>query len=66
MALLTVCAIALAACGSSPAPAPKPSPVIARVGPDAITLAQFNVRYQSACVSIQQGGGGCGSGVEVG
>lgn len=65
VAVLTVCAIALAACGSSPAPAPEPSTVIARVGPDAITLAQFNVRYQSACVSIQQGGGGCGSGVEV-
>ena len=27
---------------------PKPSPVIARVGHDPITLAQFNIRYQSA------------------
>ena len=39
--------------------------MIARVGPDAITLAQFNVRYQSACTSIEQGGGDCTGGAAV-
>ncbi len=39
--------------------------MIARVGPDAITLAQFNVRYQSACISIAQGGGSCGPGAQA-
>jgi parvulin-like peptidyl-prolyl isomerase len=39
--------------------------VIARVGSDAITIAQFNVRYQSACTSIKQGGGDCSGGAAV-
>jgi hypothetical protein len=56
--VVALCALVLAACSSSkPAPA-KASPVIARVGPDVITLAQFNVRYESAYTSIAQGGGG--------
>ena len=39
--------------------------MIARVGSDAITIAQFNVRYQSACTSIKQGGGDCSGGAAV-
>jgi hypothetical protein len=53
------CVLVITACSSSTgAPSSKPSPVIARVSTDTITLAQFNVRYQSAAVSIIQGGGG--------
>jgi hypothetical protein len=53
------CAVLVTACSSSTgAPSTKPSPVIARVAADTITLAQFNVRYQSALVSITQGGAG--------
>jgi hypothetical protein len=45
------------ACSSNKAPTPTPpSPVIARVANDTITLAQFNVRYESTLVSIEQGG----------
>jgi hypothetical protein len=45
------------ACSSSKALTPTPpSPVIARVANDTITLAQFNVRYESTLVSIEQGG----------
>ncbi len=45
-------------CSSTNAgPATKPSPVIARVAGDAITLSEFNTRYNSALVSIEQGGG---------
>lgn len=45
------------ACSSSKAPTPPaPSPVIARVASDIITLAQFNIRYESTLVSIEQGG----------
>jgi hypothetical protein len=54
-----VCLLLVTACSSSTAaPSTKPSPVIARVAADTITLAQFNVRYQSALVSITQGGAG--------
>lgn len=53
------CVLLVTACSSSTgSPSTKPSPVIARVAADAITLAQFNVRYQSALVSITQGGAG--------
>jgi hypothetical protein len=45
------------ACGSTPAAPAKPSPVIARVGGQSVTLAQFNIRYQTTIVSIEQGGG---------
>jgi len=65
VAIVAVCAVALAACSSTQPPVSKPSPVIARVGPDAITLAQFNVRYQSVCISIEQGGGSCAGGAQV-
>jgi SurA N-terminal domain/PPIC-type PPIASE domain len=59
-AIAAVCAVVVAACGSNqPAPV-KASRVIARVASDTITLAQFNVRYQSAYTSIQQGGGTSG------
>lgn len=62
---MAVCALLLAACGSNaPAPAAT-SPVIARVASDTITLAQFNVRYLSACTSIKQGGGACTGGAAV-
>jgi hypothetical protein len=45
------------ACSSSKTLTPTPpSPVIARVANDTITLAQFNVRYESTLVSIEQGG----------
>jgi parvulin-like peptidyl-prolyl isomerase len=54
---MVVCALAVAACGSTPAAPAKPSPVIARVGNQNITLVQFNVRYQTTIVSIEQGGG---------
>ena len=65
MVVVALCALVLAACSSSkPAPA-KASPVIARVGPDVITLAQFNVRYQSAYTSIAQGGGAGGGAAAV-
>jgi hypothetical protein len=57
VACIAVCALAVVACGSTPAAPAKPSPVIARVGDQAITLAQFNVRYQTTIVSIEQGGG---------
>jgi parvulin-like peptidyl-prolyl isomerase len=51
-------AVTVAGCSSSTSPAPaKASPVIARVADDTITLAQFNTRYQSTIVSIEQGGG---------
>jgi SurA N-terminal domain/PPIC-type PPIASE domain len=56
VACVAACALAVVACGSTPAPA-KPSPIIARVGNQPITLAQFNVRYQTTIVSIEQGGG---------
>jgi PPIC-type PPIASE domain/SurA N-terminal domain len=57
-----MCALLVVACGSNkPAPVAA-SPVIAHVGSDTVTLAEFNVRYQSACVSIQQGGGTCSGG----
>jgi SurA N-terminal domain/PPIC-type PPIASE domain len=57
---VTLFAVVIAACGSNqPAPVAA-SPVIARVASDTITLAQFNVRYQSASTSITQGGGGGG------
>ncbi len=57
---MAACAVLVAACSSNqPAPI-KASPVIARVGPDTITLAQFNVRYLSASTSIAQGGGAGG------
>jgi hypothetical protein len=53
------CVLLVTACSSSTgAPSTKPSPVIARVATDTITLAQFNVRYESAVVSITQGGAG--------
>jgi hypothetical protein len=52
------CLLLVTACSSSQGTAtPKPSPVIAVVNGDAITLAQFNIRYNSALVSIEQGGG---------
>jgi hypothetical protein len=57
MACIVVCSLAVAACGSSPPPPSKPSPIIARVGDQTITLSQFNVRYQTTIVSIEQGGG---------
>ena len=65
VALVVICALGLAACSSSKPPTSKPSPVIVRVGPDTITLAQFNTRYQSACTSLQQAGGSCGGGAQV-
>jgi hypothetical protein len=53
-----VCLLVVTGCSSNKtASAPKPSPVIARVAGDTITLAQFNTRYNSALVSIEQGGG---------
>jgi hypothetical protein len=61
---MAACAVVLAACSSSQPPHSNPSPVIARVGLIEITLAQFNIRYQSACTSIVQGGGGCGVGAQ--
>jgi hypothetical protein len=58
-AVAVVCLLLVTACSSDKAgPSPKPSPVIARVAGDTITLAQFNTRYNSALVSIEQGGGG--------
>jgi hypothetical protein len=57
-AVAVVCLLFVTGCSSNkPAPATKPSPVIARVAGDTITLAQFNTRYNSALVSIRQGGG---------
>ncbi|MGA7987836.1 MAG: SurA N-terminal domain-containing protein [Candidatus Dormiibacterota bacterium] len=53
-----VCMLLVTACSSSTvATTAKPSAVIAVVAGDPITLAQFNTRYQSALVSIEQGGG---------
>ncbi len=53
-----VCLLFVTGCSSPPAgSAAKPSPVIARVAGETITLAQFNTRYNSALVSIEQGGG---------
>jgi hypothetical protein len=58
-AVAAACVLLVTACSSSTgAPSTTPSPVIARVATDTITLAQFNVRYQSAAVSITQGGAG--------
>lgn len=57
-AAVAACALVVAACGSNKPPPAAASTVIARVGSDNITLAQFNVRYQSADTSIVQGGGG--------
>jgi parvulin-like peptidyl-prolyl isomerase len=57
-AIVAMCVMVVAACSSTkPGPVP-PSPVIARVSSDVITLAQFNVRYQSAYTSLEQGGAG--------
>jgi parvulin-like peptidyl-prolyl isomerase len=54
-AIVAVCAVILASCGSSP-PAPvAPSQVIARVASQTVTLAQFDARYHSALVSLEQG-----------
>ena len=58
VAIAAVCASVGSSCGSSPPAPTTASQVIARVGSDTITLAQFNVRYQSAYTSIVQGGGG--------
>ena len=53
-----MCLLFATGCSSSTAgSAAKPSPVIARVAGETITLAQFNTRYNSALVSIEQGGG---------
>jgi hypothetical protein len=58
-AVAAACVLLVSACSSSTGVAPtRPSPVIARVATDTITLAQFNVRYESALVSITQGGAG--------
>jgi parvulin-like peptidyl-prolyl isomerase len=57
-AIVAICAVVVAACSSTKPDPVQPSPVIARVSSDAITLAQFNVRYQSAFTSIDQGGAG--------
>jgi hypothetical protein len=57
VACIAACALAVVACGSSPKAPAKPSPTIARVGNQPITLAEFNIRYQTAIVSIEQGGG---------
>ncbi|MHB8537645.1 MAG: peptidylprolyl isomerase [Candidatus Dormibacteria bacterium] len=65
VAVVAGCAAVLAACGSGSPAQSKPSPVIARVGSSAITLAQFDIRYQSACTSIKQGGGDCSGGAAV-
>jgi hypothetical protein len=65
LAIVAAFAVVLAGCSSTSPPGSKPSPVIARVGPDAITLAQFDVRYQSACISIAQGGGSCAGGAQA-
>ena len=54
---MAACALAVVACGSSSKAPAKPSPIIARVGNQPITLAEFNVRYQTTIVSIEQGGG---------
>ena len=54
--VVVLCAFAVIGCGSS-TPAATPSPVIARVASQPITLAQFNVRYQTTVVSIAQAGG---------
>jgi SurA N-terminal domain/PPIC-type PPIASE domain len=52
------CLLLVTACSSSKvATTAKPSPVIAVVNGDTITLAQFTTRYNSALVSIEQGGG---------
>jgi SurA N-terminal domain/PPIC-type PPIASE domain len=59
-AVAALCAIVIAACGSNQLAPIAASPVIARVASDTITLAQFNVRYQSANTSIKQGGGAGG------
>jgi hypothetical protein len=57
--VVAACALLVSACSSSNGTStPAPSPVIARVAAQTITLAQFNVRYQSALTSIQQGGAG--------
>jgi SurA N-terminal domain/PPIC-type PPIASE domain len=53
-----VCLLFVTGCSSTTAgSATKPSPVIARVAGVTITQAQFNTRYNSALVSIEQGGG---------
>jgi SurA-like protein/PPIC-type peptidyl-prolyl cis-trans isomerase-like protein len=53
-----VCLLFVNGCSSNkPVPSPKASPVIARVANETITLAQFTTRYNSALVSIEQGGG---------
>ena len=57
-AVAALCTVVIAACGSNQPAAVAASPVIARVASDTITLAQFNVRYQSASTSIEQGGAG--------
>jgi SurA N-terminal domain/PPIC-type PPIASE domain len=55
VAITTVCAVVVvASCGSSPPPGPAPSQVIARVASQPITLAQFDTRYHSALISLQQ------------
>ena len=65
VAIVAMCAVGLAACSSNqPAPVTT-SQVIAHVGSATITLAQFNVRYQSAFTSIEQGGGGQGGAAAV-
>ena len=53
-----MCLLFVTGCSSTTTgPTTKPSPVIARVAGATITLAQFNTRYNSALVSIEQGGG---------
>jgi PPIC-type PPIASE domain/SurA N-terminal domain len=54
---VTVCAVVATACASTATGPTKPSPVIARVAADTITLAEFDVRYQSTIIAIQQAGG---------
>ena len=53
------CLLLVTACSSNTVKgSPTPSPVIASVAGESITLAQFTTRYNSALVSIEQGGGG--------
>jgi hypothetical protein len=55
-AIVALCALILASCGSSPPALVAPSPVIARVATQTVTLAQFDTRYHSALITLVQGG----------
>jgi PBP1b-binding outer membrane lipoprotein LpoB len=55
--ILVLLALVCGGCSSSPSPSASPTPLVAQVGPTAISNALFQIRLQSALTSVSQAGG---------